>query len=121
MMKKSVLFIFALVMVFATSCKKELTLPDDSTPKDLASIEVPADFDWKTSKDIQLNLTGNSTGIVTVASINGNIYQKAFLNPGQTYEMKLTVPADVSSVLVKFKGQNVTIELSSENISYQFN
>jgi len=35
--------------------------------------------------------------------------------------MKLTVPADVSSVLVKFKGQNVTIELSSENISYQFN
>ncbi len=121
-MKKLILFFFAVGIIFTTSCKKELTQPDvDPANQDLTKIEVPATFDWKTTGDFQVSLTGNADGIVTISSASGIVYLKAFLKQGQPYSTKLTVPAYETSVELRFNGKVVTIALTSETISYQFN
>lgn len=121
-MKKIILFFFVAGIVFATSCKKELTKPnDDPANQDLTKIEVPATFDWKTTGDFQISLTGNTDGIVTISSASGIVYLKAFLKQDQPYTTKLTVPAYETSVELRFNGKVVAIALTSETISYQFN
>ncbi|PKP50975.1 MAG: hypothetical protein CVT92_13870 [Bacteroidetes bacterium HGW-Bacteroidetes-1] len=107
-------------MIF-TSCKKDRFDGPDTTPENMEQLTVPTSFDWKTTKDIQLTLTANASGIVEVTNSQGVVYQKAFLTPGQPYAMKLTVPTYEKSVKLKFMGQEASLELGTASLNYAFN
>jgi len=82
---------------------------------------VSDEFNWKTTRDIQLTLTGNADGIIVVANDVGIAYQKAYLTSGSLLLMKLTLPAWEDQITLKFSGQEVSLGLDSETLSYQFN
>jgi hypothetical protein len=117
-MKKALLF-FTLFLSFV-SCRKDIPIFQDETPKTMEELKVPSGFDWKTTKQVELTLTGSSNGIVTVTSLNGTSYQKAFLSVNQAYTMKLTVPSYEKTVRLLFLGQQVTLELTGSSLSYNF-
>jgi len=113
--------LFSLILFLSlVSCRKDIPLDIDNSPETMEELQVPSSFDWKTTKDVQLTLTGNANGIVQVTSLNGVSYQKAFLSSNQAYIMKLTVPSYEKTVRLLFLGQQVTLELTANNLTYQF-
>ncbi|PKP50979.1 MAG: hypothetical protein CVT92_13890 [Bacteroidetes bacterium HGW-Bacteroidetes-1] len=119
-MKKITLIAIILFTVVFTSCKKDRFIGPDTTPENMEQLTVPTSFDWKTTKDVQLTLTANSSGIVEVTNSQGVVYQKAFLTQSQPYTMKLTVPVYEKNVKAKFMGQEQDIELSANNLIINF-
>lgn len=123
-MKIKLLIISALLL--GTSCKKdlvdqyELIKPKTSTTK-TSDLKVSKDFDWKTTKEINLNLIGYANSPVTILDADGAIVQKAFLKTDQEYLTILSVPAYQNSVKLLYMGQEVTLELNQKNITYKFN
>lgn len=86
----------------------------------MEELTVPASFDWKTTKDVQLTLSANANGIVEVMNASNISYQKAFLTPAQPYVMKLTIPSYEKSVKLRFQGKEASLEIGSGNLSYNF-
>ncbi len=119
-MKKTAFIIAIILTVVLTSCKKDRFFEPDKTPENMEQLTVPSSFDWKTTKDIQLTLSAPSNGIVEVSNSQNVAYQKAFLTPGQTYMMKLTLPSYEQNIKLKFLGQVVDIQVTGTSISYQF-
>jgi hypothetical protein len=120
MKKIAFIITIALTIVF-TSCKKDRFENEDQVPANMEELTVPSNFDWKTTKDVQLTLSASSNGIVEVNNNQGISYQKAFLTSGQPYTMKLTVPSYEKTVKLKFLGQVVDIELTSAALQHNFN
>lgn len=110
---------FLLITIFS-SCKKDLTEPK-ATEASIENIAVPESFDWKTTKEYTMNLTSNSSGLLEVTNNEGIAYFRLFLSAGNPYSGKLTLPSYETKVILKFKGINTEIELTSQNISYQSN
>jgi hypothetical protein len=117
---KLTFFSIVLILLGFSGCRKELSQgnPEDKTIHD---IQVSDGFDWKTTRDLQLTLTGNADGIIEVANDEGIAYQKAYLTSGTPLLMKLTVPAWEDQITLKFSGQEVILVLDSDLLSYQFN
>ena len=117
---KPTVFSIIMLLLSLSSCRKELSpvSPEDKTIHD---IQVSAGFDWKTTNDIQLTLTGNADGIIEVTNDQGIAYQKAFLSSGKPLLIKLTVPAYEDKVTLKYQDQEVILGLDSEILTYQFN
>jgi len=122
-MKKQIILLASLFLViFLSSCKKDNNNDPSPIINSMESLDVPADFDWKTTRDYQINIGTSSAGITTLASEDGSvIYQKAFVTGTEAYQMKVALPTYVEKVKVSFKGQSEIIELTGATISHQFN
>jgi len=109
------------IVLLTSACKKNNnTDPTPTGPASMENLTVTSSFDWKTTNDFQLSLTSKGNNIVEVTSNEGITYQKAFLTANVPYTMKLTIPAYEKSIYLKFMGQDISIELDSETLSYQF-
>jgi len=130
---KNLIFLIAIGVIFSlSSCTKETAssiAPAQVTPATPATVQVTktaqlkvaSDFNWKTTKDVLLTLTGTSNSPVEVASANKTVYQRAYLSKDLAYTMKLTVPSSETSVHLLYMGKDVSVNLSSNNIDYKFN
>lgn len=87
----------------------------------LDDISVPANFNWKTFKDIEITVNGANSGIVEAASNKDIVYQKIYLGQNQSYTMKLSVPTYESSIRLKMNNQTQLVNISSGHASYSFN
>jgi len=119
-MYKVLLIIFS-VLLFTTACKKDTpTDPTPVVPETMDDLKVAANFDWKTTQDIQITLTGKTNNIVEAASVEGKTFQKAFLKANVAYTMKLTLPSYSTSIRLLYAGQDVTLEIGNGTLIHQF-
>ena len=123
---KSLIRLSIAMIIFTASCAKAISdntqdIDDPTTPKvkGMEEMNVSANFNWKTYKDVNLNLTGTDNSIVKVSSKDGVVYQKAYLG-NESYQMKLTVPAYETDVKVSYMGKEVSLDISSGNITHVF-
>ncbi len=119
-MKKHLLFATLSLSLLFVSCRKDIESPTNQPPSNMEEIVVPANFNWKTTKEYKLSVTAPSMGIVEVNSAQGATYQKAYLQAAQAYTMQLTLPAYEKSVKLKFGNQTATLELNAAVLSYNF-
>jgi len=110
-------------MIFVSSCKKDNYIePSATTVETMDELVVPSDFNWKTTRDYQFNVTTASNGIATITSENGNvIYLKAFITANEAYTMKIALPSYEKKVQISFKGQTEILELTGTTLNHQFN
>ncbi len=119
-MKKLLVFLFSIVLL-GTACKKNNSDDQETvTQTSMEELDIGSGFNWKTTKNYQLTITGNDNGIIEVISNDDIPYQKAFLTSDVPYSMKLTLPAYEKFVKLKFMDQEVSIELDSETLTYKF-
>ncbi len=123
---KKMMLIFAVLTILFTSCKKDL-IENEEFPgeqindKTMVDLTVDEDFNWKTTKDIQVNLTGATKGVVLINSAEGDNYHKGMLTSGVEYETKITVPTYVNEVQLAYDDQVYNMTLENKKINYNFN
>jgi hypothetical protein len=100
------------------SCRKDL---EPTIPSSMEELKVPANFDWKTTKDHTFVFQSGSSGLVAVNSKSGTTYHRAYLMQGNPYTIKLTLPTFEKRVVLVFKDQTLEVELTGSIINRQFN
>lgn len=119
-MKKLILISFVLLGIVFTSCRKDFEEQPIQAPTSMEDLQVPSNFDWKTTKDVNFNLKGEYNSLVEVLASNGKVYHKAFLTQNQNYGVKLTIPSYEKQVTLRYKGQEVPVELDGSTVNHTF-
>lgn len=116
---KRAAFILLLATLAMTSCRKDRFEP--KTPDKMEQLQVPANFDWKTTKDYQITFNPMQSGLVQVVNSNNVAYQRAYLTTQQSYVMKLTLPSFEKAVVVRFGGKDIALNLNNTNLTVNIN
>jgi len=118
MKKLSLLLVVMIALIAFSSCTKEpLPNPDPKTMDDLV---IKDDFSWKSTMDYELTLQGTVSRVVMVTGTDGAVYKKGLMTANKAYVLKITVPAYVKTVNLKYNGQVVELSLTSAKMSYSF-
>ena len=105
--------------ILITSCKKpNVVNPNDGN--EIEEVHFPNDFKWNTYNDIPVVIYGQEDGMVTMMSLDGKTYHKAYLTANKELTFKLVVPTYEEKVLLLYKDNNIEIELTGDPINYQF-
>ncbi|MDK2910961.1 MAG: hypothetical protein PWR20_2529 [Bacteroidales bacterium] len=123
MKTKFTLILLASVIIALASCRKE-ELPEPAVPQkptSMKEMQVPVDFNWKTTRNLQVSITAKSNGLVEILDSKGNAYQKAFLTANKTFVLKFTVPTFEKSLKIKFNGKETSVDITSDNLTATLN
>lgn len=122
---KKLITILAIISLGLTACQKFEPLQPENTEdtgnKTLAEATINESFDWQTTKNVKVTLTGSVNDVVKVKASNGDIYHKAFLVKGNTYVTKITVPTFESEITLSYNGKNVSVPIEDNKIDHTFN
>jgi hypothetical protein len=118
-MKKARLLLAVMIAMAAIiSCTKEpLPNPDPKTMDDLV---IKDDFSWKSTLDYELTLQGPVSRVVMITGADGAVYKKGLMTANQPYVLKITMPAYMKTVILKYNSQVVELSLSSASMNYIF-
>ncbi len=123
---KKLTLLFIVIIFSLTACQKDWDqiVEEDQTNNEMTSMSnmvVSSDFNWKTTKDIDINLTGmDKDEVIYIKSVEGDVYQKAFVKSGINYSTKITIPTYATEVNVMCKGVLTKIPISGNEINYKF-
>jgi len=118
-MKKFI--IISVLFLFFSACKKDKVVdPTPTTPTSMEDLVVAPNFDWKTTRDIQITVTGKVNSIIDVLTVDGVSYQKAFITANKPYIIKLSIPSYEKTVKLSYLGNIVSVELGNGTINYVF-
>lgn len=122
-MIKSIFPLLLILFAFSTltSCRKDRIADITPINTDIKSIEVTDQFDWKTTKDVQVILEGPVTSLVEIIGQEGFVYHKAYLIQNQLYDVNLTIPAFEKQLTIRYYGKLVTIDVDKTQLTYKFN
>lgn len=119
-MKKIAFILLFVIPVVFTSCKKDNSPVVNPLPDSTEEIQVPNDFKWKTTQDIRISVKGSSDGLVHILSSKGKVYWKVFIAANQPADIDLNIPTYETSLQLKYQGQTVSLELTSNSLNYEF-
>ena len=107
-----------------SSCQKDIeSMKPQNEDKGITTMDqlsVANDFNWKTTQDVELNLTAGTTATVVIKSSADVVYQKALLIPGEPYNSVLTLPTYEKELTLVFNGNSVPVKIVNKNITYSF-
>jgi len=113
-------FIFSL-----SSCKKDLP-PAPEKLGNTTDLNVSADFDWKTSREITLNVIGLKevnpiiANTLYVNSSAGVTYYKDLLTMNKDYTIKFAVPSTETSLMLKYGTKTLTLPITSNSLTFDY-
>ncbi len=103
------------------SCKKiEQEIEPAPASKNMETMKIAPDFNWQTTKTIELNLKSAVSGVILVSPPEGSYhYNKGFITAGSTYNVKITIPSYVDEIRLCFNGRVSTVQLTGLFLDYQ--
>ena len=126
-MKKLSLILVVAAIFSLTACQKDWDQisEDNQITEEVASMSdmiVSSEFNWKTTKDINVNFTGlDKDDVILIKSLDGDIYQKALVKSGINYSTKITIPTYADEISVTYKGSPINIPIADNNeITHNF-
>lgn len=111
-------------LIVSTSCKKEnlsnYSKVETSTIK-TSELKVSNNFDWKTTKNINLNLVGYANSPLLITNSKGDVIEKCMLFKDKNYTTIVTIPTYEKTIYLNYMGQIKSLELNQSEINYIFN
>lgn len=104
-----------LLLLMPISCKKETD--EDFTENNLNSVIVYRSFNWSTTKEYTLNLTGYANSLVQIESTDGITYAQSMLVKDSIVSVNLTVPSYFTKVNLTYMGKSYEVLLANKTIS----
>lgn len=121
-MKNLIWILIATLVIVTASCQKDndnpQPNPNSSSVKDLV---VSPSFDWKTTQQVNLQLTGYANSTCSISHADGTFIQKVFLKKNEPFALKLSLPVAEKKLLLDYMGQRVELEISGTEVNYIFN
>ena len=114
-------FIFSL-----SSCKKDLPTAPEKLGNNTTDLNVSADFDWKTSREITLNVVGLKevnpiiANTLYVNSPAGETYYKDLLTMNKDYTIKFAVPSTETSLVLNYGTKTLTLPITSNSLTFDY-
>jgi len=109
------LSIIVIALIIIGSCNKNFNNAADQSqqPQNLNEISVSNDFDWNTSRNIELTIKATIGQIITISSVDQEIrYHRGIFKGDTEYQLTLNIPNTVTSLRVN----NQTVNISSNKI-----
>jgi hypothetical protein len=119
-MKKIFLLLFSISLILSSCRKDNIKIAEPDIPISMDELTIESDFDWKTTKEIQITILAKQSSIANITNLEGISFQKAFIKANQSYTMKLEVPSYEKSVRLKFLDHDIVLELNSSTLNYDF-
>jgi len=129
MKNSKIIFLLLLITIVFYSCAKpdDLIEPDSGTEL-LGDFNVPAGFDWKTTKTLNVSVVlpndGNIQPLIITNSSGTKRYFQGYPDDGsRTVNTIITIPSYIKELKLIYNGANgATIDLvSNVSMSYNFN
>ncbi|MEJ5303673.1 MAG: hypothetical protein HPY80_07800 [Bacteroidales bacterium] len=121
-MKNYIWLLAAGLILIAASCQKENDNPQPNpNPQSLNDLVVNSSFDWKTTHQVSLRLTGYANSTCTISHIDGTLIQKVFLKKNETFTVQLNLPDAEKKLRLEYMGQRIELEVTGSEVSYIFN
>jgi len=111
------LIIFAVSLTF-TSCKKETA--DQPAESTMDKLMVDPSFNWSTTTEYTLNLTGYANSVVKIASTDNIVYHQTMMVRNTAVPVKVTLPSYFTKVNLIYMGNTYEVELSGTSINFSF-
>ncbi|MBE0647282.1 MAG: hypothetical protein IH596_05835 [Bacteroidales bacterium] len=120
---KLILVVLIVSTVGVLSCRKmEQPKEENGIQKSMEEINVDPNFNWETTKAVEVILTGNKTGVIKIKPVEGDFYyHKGLLSVGNTYKTEISVPTSVKEVILVFQGNTYTVPISGNQLNFSFN
>ena len=118
-------FGFIVFAFFLSSCQKEI-LPTPDQSGGVQTLKVSSGFDWKTVRDITINVTGlkevnpEITNTLYVNSVSGFTFFKDNLAMNSDYTIRFSVPAGETSLVLKYGSKAKTLEITSGILTFDY-
>ncbi len=110
------------------SCIKQ-NLPDPgTTPTNvtkLADAKVPDNFNWSTSKNVEISITGLPTVVpvkntLTITLPDGSKLYNVYHDMSANLKLKLVVPSTVTQLKLMFGAYNETLNIVNNKADFSF-
>ena len=118
--KALTILLISLAMLTACNAPTDSGENNPESSRSMGDLNIPANFDWKTQKDITFSLVGYQTGAVRLIAEDGTVYHHANLVANNEYAFKLTVPAYMNEITAVYRGQQVEFNLNRSEIEHTF-
>lgn len=114
-----------LSLLILSACRKEMNVEPDPQQTDtltMSTMEVSDDFDWKTLRDIEVNVTSKAQAVLYIKSSNEEqIYHKALIQPGILYPTLITIPSCETELIFSAGAQKQRIVIGQGIVTVVFN
>ncbi len=119
--------IFSLFLIFTSGCKKNLPITDPNpVPENPLELTVSNSFDWKTTREIGLEVTGitipanikNTLQVKSTDEVKVFLKNQIFMN--QDYSLKFTIPAYETEVLITYGSIRQTLDVTTDVIYFSY-
>ncbi len=113
---KNHLALLLVFVVIVSSCKKEISNPQEcpDCPVSLSEEVFSPDFDWKSSKNLTVSIEATQSMIIKITSGDETlIFHKAYHKGGENaiYSTKLNIPAHITTIKIN----NALIEINGSD------
>jgi len=117
--------ILILIIIFSiTACQKDWDQIIEDNQVEMSSMSdmvISSEFDWKTTKDIEINLSGlNEYELIYVKSIDGDIFHKGVVNLGGNYMTTITIPTYLKGIILKHVETEIYFKLTGNKVIFVF-
>ena len=128
MKMRSILVILLLATLGVMSCIKQ-NLPDPGdTPADkpkLEDVKVPENFNWSTSKTVEVSITGLSTVVpikntLTITLPDGSKLYNVYHDMSINLKLNLIVPSTINQLKLKFGSFDETLNIIDNKAEFSF-
>ncbi len=113
-------FLSAMLILVFTGCRKDLEdvkpMEQEQKVETMGQLKVSDNFDWNTTRDIDLLLTSPKQATVVIQSASGEVYEKALLIPGETYTSVLSVPSYEKELTLLFDGKKTVVQVTGNKL-----
>ena len=79
-----------------------------------------SNYNWEETRDVSIELTTPSDGMVNIRAINGEILYQGFLANGILTEFILKIPEEINQVLVEYEDKQELMGVKAKKVKFTF-
>jgi hypothetical protein len=130
---KTIIFALALISTGLVSCKKDYIPEVEASRKPIDAskvvnfkdIKVSSSFDWKSTKEITINLQPLSTPVkinntLVVKTEKGDVLFSKLQTMNEAFTGKILVPASVTNLVISFGTISKTETITNNQVNFNY-
>jgi hypothetical protein len=119
------LVIVSILSLLGSCTKFEVPEKKIGTTQNFKELKVEESFEWKTTKNIQLKVSGKESIIpvrdnFSIKNIDGNLIQEESRLMSESFIINLEIPITEKKIIVEFGSLIKEIEINSAELSFEY-